>query len=357
MTLLSYFVGGLLILTAYSPVSAHLFTSLDPFVNDIIIKCEVSSRNKLTLYYKTYCQETLGCILRTVDNNTTARWSAGASVLAFIPTIAAMVSNTVDEVIVAAEENLLLGLLLSICSITTFTARFGRSEMKHQPVEEILAKIKYHVRKLPCEPAKPTNGFSSMLHNQRLVRRIVLGVSYFTLLAGCAAIWYAVYRIRLEGVIIFSCALKFWIPLWVALTQFIALLNVLGRRLTWRHENINFATDHFTFRVVLRCRNSSIISQGARGLTSVMSFALYAYATCMLGSMTMFTASVAIWCMALFAGAVGLSRIICEWAGSAFGSYKTAHVVEVPERFMEETKKRIEGIQQADYVPVKQTFD
>ena len=72
---------ALLIRTA----SAHEFHSRDAHVSAVIAQCEAEIHLPFPTG-DTLCQATLGCILRSVGAYTAARWSAGASILAFIPT-------------------------------------------------------------------------------------------------------------------------------------------------------------------------------------------------------------------------------------------------------------------------------
>ena len=74
---------------------------------------------------KAQCYEMLRCILDNVPSDFTARWSAGASILAFIPTIVGLMSNSINEVTSIADESVLLAIALSITSITAFFRRFG----------------------------------------------------------------------------------------------------------------------------------------------------------------------------------------------------------------------------------------
>ena len=97
----------------------RLFDSRDALVRSVIEQC-VSEipKQKEQWYY----------ILRCITDNTPseffARWSSGASVLAFIPTITALLSNSIDEVSSIADQSTLLAILLSLSSVTAFIHRF-----------------------------------------------------------------------------------------------------------------------------------------------------------------------------------------------------------------------------------------
>ena len=73
----------------------------------------------------TQCYEMLRCILDNVPSDFTARWSAGSSILAFIPTIVGLMSNSINEITSIADESVILALALSVTSITAFSRRFG----------------------------------------------------------------------------------------------------------------------------------------------------------------------------------------------------------------------------------------
>ena len=74
---------------------------------------------------RTMCGQMLRCTIDGVLSDYPARWSAGASILAFIPTIVGLMSNSVDEVTAIAEESIFLAIAISLSSVTTFSSRFG----------------------------------------------------------------------------------------------------------------------------------------------------------------------------------------------------------------------------------------
>ena len=98
----------------------RIFNSRDAHVRSVIEACRAQVPNE-----KAQCYEMLRCILDNVLSDFTARWSAGASILAFIPTIVGLMSNSINEITSIADESVLLAIALSITSITAFFRRFG----------------------------------------------------------------------------------------------------------------------------------------------------------------------------------------------------------------------------------------
>ena len=74
---------------------------------------------------KAQCYEMLQCVINNVPSNFPARWSAGASILSFIPTIVGLMSNSINEITSMADESGCLAIALSLTSSTAFVSRFG----------------------------------------------------------------------------------------------------------------------------------------------------------------------------------------------------------------------------------------
>ena len=68
------------------------------------------------------CGQEQRCIFEGVFSNYPARWSAGASILAFIPTIVVLMSNNIDEVTAFAKEPIFLAITISLSSVTIFSS-------------------------------------------------------------------------------------------------------------------------------------------------------------------------------------------------------------------------------------------
>ena len=74
---------------------------------------------------RSQCYLMLQCILNNIPSEVNARWSAGASILAFIPTIVGLMSNSIQETTSIADESVILAVALSLSSITASNVRFG----------------------------------------------------------------------------------------------------------------------------------------------------------------------------------------------------------------------------------------
>lgn len=109
------------VLFAFSqPSHAYrLFQSHYPAVHSAIEKCRVEWPDEKP------CDNMLSCVLDNVPGDYPARWSAVASMLAFIPTIVGLMSNSVIEVTAIAEESTFLAIAVSLSSVTTFSSRLG----------------------------------------------------------------------------------------------------------------------------------------------------------------------------------------------------------------------------------------
>lgn len=86
-------------------VEARKFHSRDAYVGGEIAFCEGNISAPPPITDGSQCQPMLKCILNTVDQATQARWSAGASILAFIAATAALMSNSIDDVVLVSEES------------------------------------------------------------------------------------------------------------------------------------------------------------------------------------------------------------------------------------------------------------
>lgn len=81
-----------------------------------------------------------------------------------------------------------------------------------------------------------------------------------------------------------------------------------------------------------------MLPQAIRAMTSLVSLALYAYATAVLGGMMMFPASDAVRAMVMFAVNTGLGRIIGTYTISQDHYWRTTVVVDVVRWQMDELR-------------------
>ena len=105
------------------------FHSQDAVVRLVIEQCEAQIPNR-NEHLK--CYDILRCILNQIPCDYLARWSAGASILGFVPTIVALMSNSISEVTSIADESTVLAIALSISSVTAFNSRSGNKAPSFQ---------------------------------------------------------------------------------------------------------------------------------------------------------------------------------------------------------------------------------
>jgi len=335
--------------------TARTFDSRDANVRTIIGWCAGNTTVEGPVRGESSCQQTLKCILNTVDAATSARWSAGASILAFIPTVAALMSNSVEEVVAIAEESQIMALALSLCSITVFAPRFGSQNDRPASIAAIKEQLEHHVKTLH----RP--GQTQTLKSRMLMRWAELGTAIAILMVCCVMIWRPVVTILRNGVVVLSCGPRAHVPIWVGLAQLTAVLNVLLRRRSMEivpiklvHQNVVapdlpgslaqrfFASHSRSYEVLLRYPKDDCGAISIRVLTSIMSTALYAFATGVLGAMTMFPASDAIRALVMFAAAAGIGRIIGSWASAPQSHWRTTLLVDVEERQVAELQRFVE---------------
>ena len=96
------------------------FDSRDAVARSVIEACRTHTPDE-----RAQCYLMLQCIISNIPSDFTARWSAGASILAFIPTTVGLMSNSIQETISMADESVILAVALSLSSITAFNSRFG----------------------------------------------------------------------------------------------------------------------------------------------------------------------------------------------------------------------------------------
>lgn len=139
----------------------------------------------------------------------------------------------------------------------------------------------------------------------------------------------------------------------ITLIQLLALSNVLLKSVSMQVERIQLCqpttptASQFNARpvsqprpgtVILRQRNDVMLPRAVRAITSILSLALYAYATAVLGGMTMLPASDAVREMVMLAINAGLGRIKGSYVISQDNHWKTSLVVDVVRWQMDEIR-------------------
>ena len=317
----------------------HLFDSRDPVVRSVIEGC----RNQ-TLQDGLDCYGMLRCIFDRIPSDFLARWSAGSSILAFLPTIVLMMSNSIHEITTIADQSVVFAATLSLTSITTFNMRFwNRSSRLPDIIFErqkwdrtrtetalsLLEELRAQSRK-----SRPWWQSSQMQIHALSILVIALG----------AGIWYEVYEITRYGILVFACPIKVNIGIWVGLSQSLVLLNVLCRSVLFDVHTIHVQTGDTqptgnSPAPPINIERSSIMlrsprNTGSRWLlqsgTKVSSFVLYAYGTTLLASMTLIPAHNAIEALMISTISVGLGRFALHWVASLCKRENHVLVIDVP---------------------------
>ena len=286
------------------------------------------------------CYSILGCVMANVPIEYTARWSAGANILAFVPTIVGLMSNSIDEIAIISDESPFLAIALALSSITAFNTRFGdwtkpRPEILSDEKISTAASIRtarYKLRDLQerSQEARP-------IWQHRNVQSCCLGLIAITLGAG---VWYVVVRITTYGVIVFACPIKVNFAIWVGLSQLLALTNVLCRKLLFRRRSLRLEADNLRrkgrirpdtkgCRIVLQSPRHNVLGQSLKLFTAFASFSLYAYGTVLLASTTLVPASDAIRAMVVVAAGAGFGRLAAHCYTSYWRTSSRTLVLEV----------------------------
>ena len=320
------------------------FDSRDAVARSVIEACRTHTPDE-----RGQCYLMLRCIINNIPSDFTARWSAGASILAFIPTIVGLMSNSIQETISIADESVILAVALSLSSITSFNSRFGD---RLERLSDILFKEKewghtnihlalWDLERMMAEARNPRPWWQK--NNTQ-----IYATSLIALVLG-AGIWYEVYEITRYGIIVFACPIKVNIVIWVALSQLLALLNVLCRSVLFEFHTIQITKNEPRPRaarpngnaasrqvetqcstIVLRCPRDTSLRWALHTFTAIVSFSMYAYGTILLASMILIPASDAIRAMVVSASGAGFARLAGHWHTSPRRRGNHAFVIDVP---------------------------
>ena len=347
------------------PSFARSFYSRDPYIQSIIDSCSApnSTTGKLPS-----CRADLHCILNAAPVDFSARWSAGASILAFIPTIVGLMSNSIEEVTFIAEDNVWLALLLAFSSTTAFATRFSERGAGEEGREwyhpGYMNAVAENIGKLLRQEASAKENA-----RMRQYHALLTTIAIISLILGCGAVWYLLSWIITYGVVVFSCPSSVHVAIWAGLSQVTTAGGVLLRRFSFdtvvverftpmsRNLTSNRSgcrTRKLTLwlasrnnkhlasqKIILRCPRNTIVRWAIQTVTAVMSFALYTFGTVVLASMTMFPASDAIRVMVVCSISAGIGRLIGFWAMTSARSGKRIMIVNVPQQHMQVMREKI----------------
>ena len=317
----------------------RIFNSRDAQVRSVIEACRTQVPNE-----KAQCYEMLRCILDNVPSDFTARWSAGASILAFIPTIVGLMSNSINEITSIADESVLLAIALSITSITAFFRRFGDGPSRstgtfseEQGGKDVRIQAALSILKDAMSPTpKPLPWWQSSKMHIYVLTLIAITLA--------AVIWYEVYEVTKNGIMTFACPVKVNIGIWVGLSQLLCLANLLGRSVLFDTRTVRFrARDAVSAAqlagsfphvkrslIVIRCPRDTFLRWVFQTFTAIASFILYAYGTVLLASTTLVPASDAIRAMVVVTASAGFGRLVLYWLTRPERRGRHIVVVDVP---------------------------
>ena len=317
----------------------RIFNSRDAVGRSVIEACRAQMPNE-----KVQCYQTLRCIINNVPSDFTARWSAGASILAFIPTIVGLMSNSINEITSLADESLVLAIALSVTTTTAFLSRFGDGPVRLSGTffeEQREKDIRIQAAISVLKDVMPRNlrllpwWQSSKIHGHIL--------SLIAVFLG-AMIWYEVYELTKYGIITFACPIKVNIGIWVGLNQLLCLANLLGRSVLFDIRTIHLRPRNAVSAahpagsipyaegplVVLRCPRDTSLRWVFQTFTATASFVLYAYGTVLLASTTLIPASDAIRAMVVMTASAGFARLVGYWLTRPRRRGRQIVVVDVP---------------------------
>lgn len=327
------------------PCVCYLFQSRDVVARSVIEACRRQTPDE-----RAHCYIMLRCIMDNIPSDFTARWSAGASIMSFIPTIVGLMSNSINEITSIADESVFLAIALAISSTTTFSSRFG--ERPKRPSDALFKKPGGRHARIPTALSILED---LMAQSQRPCpwwrsSKIRVYVSILIAFLIGALVWYEVYQITRYGVVVFACPVKANIGIWVGLSQLLALLNVGCRSFLFDIRTIHVGAGDTGPRrqpnspsinakypsIVLRCPRSTFIGSLLQTSTAIASYVLYAYGTTLLASLTLIPASDAIRAMVVSTAGAGFGRLTGSWFTSPRRRTGQIIVIDVPADCLED---------------------
>lgn len=324
----------------------RLFDSRGALVRSVIEECRSKTPNE-----RAQCYPMLRCILNDIPGEVTARWNAGSSILAFIPTIVGLLSNSIEETTSIADESILLAIALSMSSVTAFTRRFGDRPKRFSDIvfdgqSESHARIQTVVSIVEDLIAQSHTKSPWWKSNKAQL----YSCSIVALFVG-AGVWYEVYQITRYGIVVFACAVKANVAMWIGLTQLLTVFNVLCRSMMFdtriihiktvgsrprREQNDRSVVANRSSTVVLRSRCDTFLRWLLQTFTAIASFTLYAYGTIILASTTLIPASDAIRALVMSAISASVGRLAAYWFTSPQRRGSHTIVVDVPADCLQE---------------------
>lgn len=319
-----------------------LFQSKYPAVQPVIEGCRAEWPDE-----KLMCGRILSCTIDRVFSDYPARWSAGASILAFIPTIVGLMSNSMDEITAIAEESIFLAITISLSSVTVFSTRLGDQTTTAKPSyqdarTEYLQTARDGILELLRQnKQKHSSGWRNSRTQDTFIGIAMIGTS--------AIIWYELFQVTRYGIVTFACPVKVNVFLWAALGQILTLLNICLRHYSFVYRRIYLQPNSRARRtlnepltnsieveslvenvaIVLRCPRSGWQRRAMQFSTAVLSFSFYTFGTIVLASITLFEAADALRVVVVVAVNAGFGRVVGHWTISSIRKGKKVILVDV----------------------------
>ncbi|KAF2807167.1 uncharacterized protein BDZ99DRAFT_75398 [Mytilinidion resinicola] len=210
--------------------SKFIFQAKGAEAGAIIDDCINQQSHSPTEHYTIFA-----CILNNVRSDITARWSAAASILAFIRTILGLMSNSLDEIQTISYHSPILAVLLSLSSITAFSSRLDFKSPESQ----------FHRKRDVHALRRAIHGhFKLWLQNERMQ------FTCFCVVLVClsAVLWYMLVDVTRYGVVVFAIPLKANVPLGAGLTQLLGCVTIALRPLLFETRRIKVPKLSQSFR-------------------------------------------------------------------------------------------------------------
>jgi hypothetical protein len=330
-----------------------------------------------------YCYNIFSCILDNVSSEIPARWSAAASVLAFIPTLMGLISNSLEELVLFSYHSPILAVLLCLSSTTAFSTRldFHSSSAHREPFESNTQRVQHRINQV--FEALADSKEEKQKHQSAQSEKILAYCFGATLVGLVAAVWYKAIDITIYGIVVFTCPVKSNVPLYVSLSQLLSILSVFlrnysfasrqihipesscrNRRVTSGVVNIILAINTRLFQLRMgarprenRCRLISkcdciVIILLAERLTStrtvlqavsaIFSYGLLTYGTVVLASINMYSTSDAVRAMVVMTISAVFGRFVGSWIMRCSRTGRRVILVDVPIEQLDQVAYQVE---------------
>ena len=337
-------IFGTVLLSAFSQPSLayFIFQSKYPAVQPVIEGCRAMWPN-----VKALCAQMLRCTIDGVVSDYPARWSAGASILAFIPTIVGLISNSIDEITAIAEQSIFLAITISLSSVTVFSTRLGNHLTAAKPSyqdarpEDLQTARDSILERIKQNKQKHSRGWRNGRLQDAFIGIAMIGTS--------TIIWYELFQVMRYGIVTFTCPVKANVFMWAALGQTLTLLNICLRHYSFVCRKIHLQANSGarqtpneplrnstetdspveTVAIVLRDPRSGWQRRTLQFFTAVLSLSFYTLGTIVLASITLFKAADTLRVVVVVAVNAGFGRVVGYWAISSVRKGKKLILVDV----------------------------